>query len=275
MKHAKISLPIEQLAFWPQLEEIELETCRNYEFGRLTAYIEEICKRRLGIIDSDSDVFLKDRVIAIRRGWRLKEFTSTVPENPTWFQSPASRTLVLYPEWPDTPYLGIDLARRLQRIRELSASPTGEDHLRRLASLLSPLNSSTGEKYILPDLAIPKRETHERLVQAFHALLKIKYPAQGRKHYGKYRYARAQGRGSAQATCIDDLNALAAHWLCKEARLVRAQVIALIKYPKGHPYAGAPVYGGEKQLDKPLRRIADRLQRFREEVLGHLYTLTP
>jgi hypothetical protein len=274
-KRAEIGLPHEEWAF-SLLEEAENETARNYELSRAAVYLERIRKQQLEVARFDEDAWLEDRVVAIRRRWQLTGFTRTVRENPIWFSHPVCRVLVLNPEWPNVPYLKIDPSERLRRIRELSIPPTEADRLSQLESLLNPLNPTTGEKQIIK-IAVPKNLTHEELLKAFAAYLKLNFPDQGKskKQHGKSPYAKQQGRGSEQASVVDDLNALAAYRLCKIARLPRAQVISLIKYPKGHRHSGDLVYGEEKKLDKPLRRILDRIQKFRDETMGNLTPLEP
>jgi hypothetical protein len=265
VKHAKISLSTGEFAFWPLLQKIEFETSRDYEAGREAVRAERIYRQQHGITHFDPHAWLEDGVVAIRRGWNVTTFTATIPETPTWFVHPASRTLVLYPEWPSTPYLEIDPpAERLQRIKELSIPPTEADRLAQLDYLLDLSNLSAGKRLSLP-LAIPENMTHEEILRSVAASLKILCPRQGK------RYRKSPGRGSEQAAIIDDLNALAAYRLCKVARLPRAQVIALIK----HPESGALVYGQEKKLDKPLRRIPERIQEFWVETMSHLIPLEP
>src|SRR5258708_19258633 len=274
-KRAEISLPHEDWAF-SSLEEAENETCRNYELSRAAVYQARIRKRQLGITHNDEDACLEGRVIAIRRAWQLTGFTTTVRENPIWFGHPVCRVLVLYPEWPNVSYLKIDPGERMRRIRELLIPPTEADRLSQLEYLLNHLNTTTGEKQIR-EIAVPKNLTHEELLKAFAAFLKVNFPDQGKgtKQHGKSPYTKQQGRGSEQASVVDDLNALAAYRLCKIAKLPRAQVISLIRYRKGHRHSGDLVYSEEKQLDKPLRRILGRIQRFSDEAMGNLTPLEP
>jgi hypothetical protein len=271
-KNARISLQVEEWTF-PLLEKAGEERGRDYELGREAVRAERIHRRQLGISPFDEDAWLEDRVVAIRHAWRLQgRFTPTVPENPIWFTYPPTQVLVLYPEWPDTPYLKIDLDERLRRLGALSIPTTEADRLSQFADLLNPLNFSTGEKSFV-EIAIPKNLNHEELSKAFAALLKVDFPAQGKgkKRRGKSPYAKQQGRGSERACIGDDLNALAAYRLRRIAKLPRSQVISLIK----HPDSGDPVYSEEKQLDKPLRRIPGRIQKFWEEAMANLTPLEP
>jgi hypothetical protein len=177
-KRAEINLPHEEWAF-SLFEEAEKETARNYELTRAAVYLARIRKRLIGMTHFDKDAYLEGRVIAIRRAWQLTGFTTTVRENPIWFSHPVCRVLVLYPEWPNLPYLKIDPDERLRRIRELSIPRTEADRLSQLEYLLNPLNPTTGEKQII-EIAVPKNLTHEELLKAFAAFLKVNFPNQGK-----------------------------------------------------------------------------------------------
>src|SRR5262249_31580836 len=143
---------------------------------------------------SDSE-WLDKKVEIIRQAWGITDFTSSVRENPTWFQFPASRVLVLYPEWPNIPYLDIDRAERLRRVKEFSVPMTKEDRLASLAYLLDPTNPWVGEKSVA-EIGIPRSLSHEVLNLAFAAKLKLEFPSQGKCGNHRRRrdlYSRIQG----------------------------------------------------------------------------------
>ena len=246
------------------MAKIEFERCRDYSLGRLVVILERIHRQQKELTCFDPERWLEDRTIWIRRAYKILGFMTEVQETPIWFTYPATRTLVLYPEWPNTPYLKIDSRERSRRIEPFQAAVSKEDQRAQLEWLLNPLNTSTGEKTIL-QISIPKNQTHEQLVEAFKAVLKIYFPGQGKP------YRKSSGRGSAQATVIDDLNALAVCWLCKIAKRRRAVVLPLVK----HPLTGAQVYGSEKKLDDPLKRIEKRLQEFAQDAFGNLIPTEP
>src|SRR5271166_7009683 len=215
--------PLKEWQWEPQLAKIELETCRDYSFGRLIVHLERNHKQLLGITRSDGNTWLEDCVIVRRRAWRIQEFTNEVQENPIWFTYPPTRTLMLYPEWPNVPYLKIDPAERLRRIETFSSALSKEDQRAEreysldprkpdrpappsmakrqteLEYLLNPQNPSTGEKTII-EIGIPKNLSHEQVMKAFEALLKTHCPGQGKP------YRKSPGRGSERAKIIDDLN---------------------------------------------------------------------
>jgi hypothetical protein len=82
--------------------------CRDYEMAREIVLLEREYKKKLTIPDDVRFEWIENRVKAIRKAWRITEFTPSVKEHPTWFNFPGSCVLVLYPEWPDLPYLGRD-----------------------------------------------------------------------------------------------------------------------------------------------------------------------
>jgi hypothetical protein len=210
--------PISEEWNFSQLEASEIETCRDFEMGREVVrqeriYREQRATERTKLL-SDTE-WLETRVAAIRRAWQLTGFTSCIREQPSWFLFPASRVLVLYPEWPEMPYLKIDQNERLRRLQELLDRATNNAPLSNLEHLLEPSNTATGAKSIR-EIAIPECLTHGDLILAFNAWLQINFPKQGkrgRKKDGQSEYSRRQGRGSDKATMPDDLNAIAAHRL--------------------------------------------------------------
>jgi hypothetical protein len=263
--------------FFSQLEASEIEVCRAYEMGREAVALERLYKQQPESKQFGDSQWLELRVMMIRRAWQLTGFASSVKENPTWFMFPASRVLVLYPEWPDQAYLEIDRWERLRRLQVLSTAATKDERLASLANVLEPSNPSTGKKWIC-EIAIPLSSTHEDLREAFAAWLKIYCPRQGkigRSKHEKTDYSKSLGRGSEKATAADDLNALAAYRLCKVAGLPRTKVIELVRHPQTGKNPGARVYTSEKQLHKPLNRILHRMQAFRNQVIGDLQPLEP
>jgi hypothetical protein len=254
-----------------------MEICRDFEIGREIVLWERFHRQRLMPSKVEDLEWLETRVAIMRDNWQVAGFTASVKENPAWFTRPASRVMVLYPEWPDTPYLKIDQEERLRRIKELSAPISEEARLASLADMLEPSNQRTGKKTFMT-IAIPESLTHEDLKKAFDALLQINFPRQGKhgtKQHGKTEYSRPQGRGSEKSSVADDLNALAAFRLCKRGGIKRKHVIHEIKTLKGRPSPGSPVYGAEKALDKPLRRIASVMNKFRENTICDLEPIEP
>jgi hypothetical protein len=260
-----------------KLEESEIATCRHYEMGREVVIQERFYSRQFKanpLVDSE---WLGNRVEMIRCAWQITNFISSVRENPAWLSRPASRVLVLYPEWPDTPYLNISREQRLRRLEEISVSVGDEDRLANMADLLEPSNLSFGEKRMMT-IGIPLSVTHEDLEKAFAAWLDIHFPRQGKsgtKKLGKTEYSRPQGRGSEKSAAADDLIALAVFRLCKRAGIQRKHVIEKIKQLKGSKNPGACVYGAEKALDRPLKRIWPKMEKFREDTIGDLEPLEP
>jgi hypothetical protein len=138
-----------------QLEAIELTICRDYEMGRQAVALERLYQQRPEAKRFPDSQWLENRVEAMRRAWQITEFTSSVRENPAWFRFPASRVLMLCPEWPKIPYLEIDRHERLRRVKEFSVPMTEKDRLASLADALSPDNPWTGKKSGIP-IVIPE-----------------------------------------------------------------------------------------------------------------------
>lgn len=259
-----------------QLDAIELTTCRDYEMGRQAIVLEKLYQQRPEAERFPDSQWLENRVNAMRRAWQITGFTSSVRENPNWFRFPASRVLMLYPEWPKIAYLEIDRRERLRRIKEFSVAMTEEDRLANLADAVAPDNPWTGEKSITT-IAFPKSLSREERRAALDALLETEFPSRRRHGNNKHRgtpYSKPQGRGSDKAKVADDLNAIAVHRL-HEAGFSRREIIQRVKHPAAGKSPGDQVYSTEKQLDKPLKRIWRRAVEFRQQTIGDLQPLEP
>jgi hypothetical protein len=244
--------------------------------GRQAVTLERLYQQRPEAERFPDSQWLENRVEAIRRGWGITGFTSSVRENPAWFRFPASRILILYPEWPRIPYLKIDRPERLRRIKELSVPMTKEDRLASLANALAPDNPWTGKKKVV-QIALPESLSREERRAAVDALLETEYPSQRRLGSNKHRrtrYLRPQGRGAVRASVDDDLNAIAVQRL-REAGFLRREIINWVKHCITGKTPGAEVYSSEKQLDKPLQRIWRRVVEFRQQTMGDLQPLEP
>jgi hypothetical protein len=103
-----------------QLDQSEIEVCRDYEMAR-----EIALRDRTPLSDSPTRnlvvyPLLEGVVLAIRKNWEVMNLeTMYCEQSPNWREMPASRVLVLYPEWPDSPYLQIAKRERRRRIRKL------------------------------------------------------------------------------------------------------------------------------------------------------------
>ena len=91
----------------------------------------------------------------------------------------------------------------------------------------------------------------------------------------KASQAKESGRKSEEARILDDLNAYAAHELCRTRKFPRKCVIKLICHPKGRRHFGCPVYGKEDELTRPLQRFSRRLWEFRNDLMANLTPLEP
>jgi hypothetical protein len=258
-----------------KIDPSELRACRDYEFGREVRRLESDAKKTDSINKPCSaSGILEPRVMSIRESWNIRSFSTDIKETPTWCAFSASQVLVLFTEWPYQPYLEIDREECLRRIKSLSLPISKEQRLAYLSDLLEPDNPSTGPKKIIR-LAIPLHLSHERILEAVHAFLKIYVPNQGKILKGKRKpQARlaGQGRGSEKARVADDLNALSVLRL-ENLGLLQAEIIHLIKHPDFGKNKGQRVYSEEKELAKPLHRIRRRIQEWRSQALADLNPL--
>jgi hypothetical protein len=299
-KHVKSSSrPSSEPDFLSRLNPIEHRECRDYLFIQEIIRQEEIVKSNskaklyidtvpglagIGELKAVIHVpkpedWVKSRVAMIQQAWQLpKEFTIQIAENPTWFNHPAARIAVLWPELLDNKsYFEIACDERLRRIKAFLTLSPEETRLTSLAYLLNPHNPATVKRTII-EFALLSSATRQEQMDAFEANLKIHLPelfknTEKEKSRAKSPYARPQGRGSEQAAILVDLNAIAAFQLCRIAKLPRIQVINLIRYPKGHLWAGQPVYEKTHELNKPLRNFPERLQNFRADLIANLIPL--
>jgi hypothetical protein len=297
------SINEQEFGFWA-LHESEFTVCRNYEFGREHEFAREraIYERSKGVNQERYTVIypnLEDLVLKIRRNWKVVNLESTYSkQSPVWVQSVESRLLVLYPEWPNCPYLRIPKAKRLSRLDKVfpelnrsddldalvsdihrnlrkSEKDNGSakkasliEQLTRIASLIQP--NWQGAKRVR-DIAIPSNAEgvptiYRRDVEtAFRAWLLLSFP--DLPDYKK------RGRATEVARVIDDLNALAVHRLCQGGKK-RSEIVDLVLFP-GSGCGGSKSYGSVKKLAPPLRRLPERMKQFYLRVLNHLYPLEP
>jgi hypothetical protein len=289
-KHAKRTTPIEEPDFFADLEPAEHRTFRDYLFSQEIVRQERIVRRALqtnqctdtvpGLVHPDElktiirtlrpENWLLSRVAMIRKAWGVnRTFITQIAQTPIWFACPATRLVVLWPEWPKKRYFEIPRDERLRRIEAFQAL-NEVDRLAALAHLINPHNPSTKKKGILP-IAILASETLQAQLDAYVALLRIHAP----ELFGgaKAPQAKKQGRKSEEARIFDDLSAYAAHELCRTRKLPRKRVLKLICYPKGHKYVGRQIYTNENELNRPLRRFPRHLGEFRDDLIINLTPL--
>lgn len=292
-----------EFGFW-DLDESEFTVCRNYGFGREHEFArKEAINKISGSRNRDKYTVvypdLEDLVLTIRQNWRVENLESPYSEqNPRWLQSPESRVLVLYPEWPSRPYLSIPKEERLSRLgkffpelnrtddldvwvseihRELRKSEKDNDLERKaflheqlagVASLIQP--NWRGPKCVR-NIAIPSNvegapTVYRRdVVTAFRAWLVINFP--------ELPDDKKRGRASERARVADDLNALAVYRLRRDGKKL-SEIVDLVRFP-GSSRDGSKSYSSVKKLDSPLNRLPGRLVRFYRRVVNDLEPLEP
>jgi hypothetical protein len=293
-------LPDVEFSF-SQLDQSEIEVCRDYEMAR-----EIALRDRTPFTDSPTRnlvvyPLLEDTVLAIRKNWAvMNPETMYSEQSPNWREMPASRVLVLYPEWPDSPYLQIPKRERRRRIRELfPEEDQSEDldgkvtriqrELRKLrkserdsdvqrkadlqqelagiASLIQP--NWRGAKTVHNiRIAIPNsdsnrgRSVYMRDIEAAsRALLLLNCP----------ELPDHKGAGRSNEVVRDDLNSLAVLRLIRAGQK-RSDIIDLVRVPSSD---GSKSYSSPKKLDHPRRRLPIRLDEFYWQVLNSLEPLKP
>jgi hypothetical protein len=307
-KYAKGPSPINEPDFHSRLEPFEHRECRYYLWSLEIVKQQRILKRDpkahqyiLTVFDLDGPIdreepfnlrtslrykrpyewLLATRVAMIRKNWGVgkdfsegKKFVSTpVAQPPIWFNHPATRMMVLWPEWPTKPYWEIPPQERLRRIEAFEAPINEKDQWVASEYLLNPGNPLTTKKVVTEIAICPDSFSLQVHREAFDAVLRFYAPElfQG----AKAPRAKRGGRGSEEARVLDDLNAFAAHELCTVRNLPRKVALELIRYPKGHPDAGKQVYNRETDLSRPMHRFLDRCPEFMSEWMSNLTPLKP
>jgi hypothetical protein len=282
-----------EFSFW-NLDEREFSVCRDYEFGREHEFAR---KEAIGELSKGRDpgkytvVFpdLKHLVLTIRQNWSVEKMEPMFSEQtPRWFQSPESRVLVLYPEWPNLPYLRISKENRLRRISKFFPDANKTNDLgSRLSEIQRDLRKN--DKDLRKSEKENDRATQKFLIEQKGALLKqlaeiaslVQPNWQGPKSIRKIAIPsntegpstiyqedvvtafrvwlsinfpelpknKDRGRASEAARIVDDLNALAVHRLRRSGKKLSA-IVDLVRSPGSGPN-GSKSYRSDKQLDPP------------------------
>jgi hypothetical protein len=304
----------DELGFW-ELEQEEFSVCRDYEFGR-----EHVLGRKRAIderlkameeereaIDKETQPYspqhlevvypdLKDLVAAVRRGWQVANCGFPFrAQNPNWFQWPASKVLVLYPDWPDFPYLSIPKAERLKRINRLALNPeraedpmafvariqrellktdpngeAGDERksalLETLINLASLVQIGSGGAKRSQLIAIPTQRdpliSRSDVLASISALLTIQFPD----------LPSEKKRGRRSRPC-DDLNALAVYRLRRAGKKLE-EIKDSVREP-GSGRSTARVYSSIGKLKAPLDRLPGRVAEFYRQVVADLEPVEP
>lgn len=246
------ALPISTLP----TEEVELAKCPKtertvclwYEIAREVVENDKKCDRER----------LDDLVCTLRHDAGIKNFDSLAASKLPFLGllglDPLG-VLLLYEEWPKTPYLAIPQTERTRRLK-VYPKPSLSASIK--ASLIA---GNTYRSVCWPEprvtIQIPSWATPKELRKSFAAFLEVYFPNQPR--------SRKQGRQASKLALEDDIYGLIAYRLCKRAGMTRAEAVMGIRNAKGQK-----IYTSSKALDKPLKRAAKRLcecrEGFREEL---------
>lgn len=293
-----------------QLDETELEVCRDYELAREIALRDRVAPkdRFMNVVVYP---LLENPVLAIRQNWKVsKQETEYSNESPNWLQIPASRVVVLYDEWPNLPYLQIPKRERRRRIRTLfPESDKAEDldrkvtriqrelrelrdsgdvgGIRRRADLQEQLASIAafiqpnwrGSKRIF-QIAIPTNEVMVgQSLEGAEPAERIP-PVYRRDVEAAFRALLMiefpelpdhKDLGRSNGVVLDDLNSLAVQRLTR-AGLKRSEIVDIVRVP-GSP--GSRSYSSPKKLDYPKRRLFSRMWEFYLQILNALEPSQP
>jgi hypothetical protein len=232
----------------------EINVCYHYEFAR---EVPSICEgiekfrsfpRRLfgadlmrGLFGDDYnlDAFLGDQPLLV------------APEHPEFFLN--------YPEWPRNPYFAIDPAVRERRLRALIPDETNDEDLAKRLQL--PFGIENPNIWPEVKLSIPIYCTHEQLIEAFDAYLRLHFPLQGKagkKSDRKVKFGNAQGGAAEVRTQRNALRALGVYRLRK--RMKAKQVLELFE----ETYQGRQPYSDESALNRAKALATKYLARFEE-----------
>ena len=201
----------------------EIKVCYHYEFTREVPSIREgisairnELRRFLSILDIDPLNETLSNVIP-------QEPAILIPlEYPQLF-------FIDYPEWPETPYLKVNSETREKRLKTLLPDETsGEALAKRLEAPEGIKNPN-----IWPEikLTIPAYYTHQELIDAFRAYLKVHFPKQGktgRNCQGEGMANRRRGGPGEIQQQRKALIALGIYRLCKKNK-----TLAVSKFLEG------------------------------------------
>jgi hypothetical protein len=302
-KKARLTQPVEALSSFQsrqidavdfsQLDPIELSTYHRYMIGREIVRQEAVVRRANGQkhdyvvqgllrtpashkVPMEFKPMTRTRMLQkglafavkmLRETYHLgKEFVGRIPGNPGWFLDPATRVLVLWPEWPCKSYFAIPLGERLRRVKAFLELSEADLRAQR-AYLLNPDNPSTAKIAIVRIAILAKRSAHQRQQQeSYEAIQQIHAPELFTRSQANSSLTKKQGGGSEKRQIVNDLNSYAAHMLCVTGKIPSAQARQYLKHPSGHPFAGKPVYQSTKQLLGAAHRFPAILQKFRTEL---------
>jgi hypothetical protein len=154
------------------LPDKEIRVCYHYEFTREAPTIRE------GIRALRNEVRGFLSILAIDPSDKI--FSNVIPQE-TAILIPLEYPQLFfidYPEWPDTPYFKINAETRKNRIKTLLPDETSDEALaKRLEAPEGIKNSNICQE---TKLTIPIYYTHQQLIEAFGAYLRLHFPAQGK-----------------------------------------------------------------------------------------------
>src|SRR5229473_7725686 len=91
----------------------ELKICQSYEFAREVVILDREKQHSISDLDVSGILWLENVVLEIRKDAGFENFDKGLDCG--FLLAPDLLVIVLYPEWPDCPYLLIDLGERHRR----------------------------------------------------------------------------------------------------------------------------------------------------------------
>jgi hypothetical protein len=256
-KSPNVELPKEEYDFEILLADKlvsadELEVCYEYEFTREVPQ----ARRAIAEFKSTARKFISE-MSDILGGGLDADFPprSGVPIRPGYFGF-----FINYPEWPDTPYFQIASDIREKRLRALMEDKTTDEALAKRLEL--PLGIENPNLWPQTTITIPSYYTHEDLIEAFAALLRQRFPEQGKNGAPSrklVRVGRKQGRGAPNQQHRNALRALGVHRLLRSG-VKPSEVKELLRYADGQHMYTTKKDGPIHRTDKAARQRIKEFQ---------------
>jgi hypothetical protein len=239
-----------------EVSKKEIKVCYHYEFAREAASVRKQVAAIRNLMKASSGTAM--RILStVGDEWILSDafprdyLISIPPEYPVFFLN--------YPEWPEAPYFAIDRNFRQRRVNALIRDETTNEAL--VKRFESPLGTENPEIWPEIKLVIPSYYTHQQLVEAFAAYLRLHFPAQGKRRNKERttKIGKRQGGAAEIAQMRADLRSLGVYRLGNQGKKAK-QILELIRNSKGER-----IYSGEPAVSRARARATKRITTFESE----------
>jgi hypothetical protein len=227
----------------------EIKVCYHYEYARELPLIREQITAIRNFFEASIGNAMRS---LLGEEWSLDTLTR---EHPILMPVGIDVFFLNYPEWPETPYLGIEQKVRVARIKSLIEDETSDEALAK--RLQSPLGIENPEIWPEIKLVIPMYYTHQQLLDAFAAYLRIHFSGQGKagaKRRREFKVGNPQGGATEIRNQRAALGALGVYRLRRER--TAAEVLAFLEAEKGKP-----LYHEESAVNRAKQRAIKHIER--------------